>query len=65
LVFLGNSVEASEIDAESKRAVFLPNKRGPVLHGVNGMDGLTCSKVFVNELTQSGKFLLGQGVIGP
>jgi len=38
-VFLGNSVEASEVDAKLKRAIFLLNKEDWVLHGESGMDG--------------------------
>jgi len=62
LVFLGNSVEASEVDAKSKRAIFFLNKEDQSSMGrVRGMD-LPSSNVFVNELMQSHKFLLGKGV---
>src|SRR5882724_12320403 len=61
-VFLGNSVEASEVDAKLKRAIFLLNKEDWCSMGRAGWMDKPCSKVFINELTQSGKFLLGQGV---
>ena len=63
-VFLGDSVEASEVDAKSKRAIFLlDEKNQSPMGGVRGMDE-PCSKVLINELMQSCKFLLGQGVNG-
>ena len=56
--------EASEVDTKSKRAVFLPNKEDwSSMERARGMDE-PCSKVLINELTQSCKFLLGQGVNG-
>jgi len=64
LVFPGDSVEASEVNTKSKRAIFLPDQknRSP-MGGARGMNE-PCSKVLVNELMQSHKFLLGQGVNG-
>src|SRR5882672_2935124 len=61
-VFLGNSVEAPEINAKSKRAIFLPDKEDRSSMGRAGRMDEPCSKVLVNELTKSHKFLLGQGV---
>jgi len=48
-------VEASEIDANSNRAIFLLDKknRSP-MGGARGMDE-PCSEVLVNELMQSHK----------
>ena len=50
-IFLGNSVEASEIDTESKRAILFPNEedRGSTRRprGTNE----PCSEVLVNKLT--------------
>jgi len=55
-------VEASEVDAKSKRSIFLLDERtGSFMGRVRGTDE-PCSKVLINELTQSRKFLLGQGV---
>jgi len=55
-------VEASEVDTELKRAILLLNKEDWYSMGrVRRMDQ-PCSKVFVNELMHSSKFLLGQGV---
>jgi len=64
LVFLGNSVEALEVDAKSERGVFFPNEEDQSSMGrVRRMDE-PCSNVFVNQLMQFHKFLLGQGVNG-
>jgi len=64
LVFLGNSVEASEVDAKSKRAIFLLDEKNWSPMGGARRTDEPCSKVLVNELMQSCKFLLGQGVNG-
>jgi len=49
IVFLGDSVEVSEIDAKSKRAVFLPNEKNrSSVQGVRGTDE-PCGEVLVNE----------------
>jgi len=46
----GKFVEASEVDAKSKRAIFLPDEknRSP-MGGVRRMDE-PCSKVLINEI---------------
>src|SRR5882672_344631 len=61
-VFLRDSVEASEVDTKSKRAVFFPNEEDWGSMGGPGRSDEPCGKVLVNELLQSCKFLLGQGV---
>jgi len=56
--------EASEVDAKSKRAIFLPDEKNQSpMGGARGTDE-PCRKVLIKELTQSRKFLLGQGVNG-
>ena len=59
-------VEALEVDAKSKRAVFFPDEEDWSAMGkMRGTDE-PCSKVLINELMlmQSCKFLLRQGVNG-
>jgi len=61
-VLLGNSVEASEVDAKSERAVFFPDEKDRSSMGRAGGTDEPCGKVLVNELTKSCKFFLGQGI---
>jgi len=60
--FLGNLVEALEVDTKSKRAIFLPNKEDQCSMGE--WDGWInpVARFSSRKLMQSGKFLLGQGV---
>jgi len=49
-------------NAKSKGNHLFSEWRGPGLHGETGKVGWNMCKVFINELTQSHKFLLRQGV---
>src|SRR5882672_3469392 len=61
-VLLGNSVEASEVDAKSERAVFFLDEKDRSSMGRAGGTDEPCGKVLINELTKSRKFFLGQGI---
>src|SRR5882724_4354676 len=64
MVFLVNMVEALEVDTKLNRAIFFLNEEDQRSMGRTRGTDEPCSKVHINELMESCKFLLGQGVNG-
>jgi len=57
-------VEAPEVNAKLKGAILFPDEEYQSSTQGVGRTNKLCSEVLVNELTESHKFLLGQGVDG-